>query len=110
MAKAPEKAVEALKAEAVGVRHADGSSTVPLVTDSETVEILVPPVTEWYEGAVEHLRAGRITEWIKLAVEPDELLKWNSVRKRYRHLDAFLAAWTGATGEDAGESTGSSDS
>jgi len=111
MSEAPEKAVEAAKAEAVGKRLEDGSVLVPLTTDEGTVEILVPPPALWFEGAVEHLSAGRISEWVKLAVEDRESLDlWNSRRKRYKNLDDFLTAWSKATGESPGESQGSSTS
>jgi hypothetical protein len=112
MTKAPENekdAAQAVKAEAVGKRLEDGSTLVPLTTDEGTVEILLPPPALWYEGAVEHLSAGRISEWVKLAVEDQESVDlWNSRRKRYRDLDAFLTAWSNATGENPGESSGSS--
>jgi hypothetical protein len=100
----------AVKAEAKAVRREDGSTVVPLVTDDGTVlDIIVPAPAEWYEGAVEALTAGRISEWVKLAVEDsDSRIRWDSVRKRYRQLDAFLTAWTKATGESPGESPGSS--
>jgi hypothetical protein len=39
---------------------------------------------------VEALRAGQVSEWAKLALERDALDLWNSVRKRYRDLDAFI--------------------
>lgn len=104
---APEKALAAVKAE--GKRQADGSVIVPLVTDEGTVDITVPPPALWYEGAVDALQAGQITKWVELAVEdPLSIAAWRSVRKRYRDLDAFLTAWVGASGEDPGESQGSS--
>lgn len=114
MSQAPDKkakATEAVKAEAVGQRRDDGTIVVPLVVDGKVLDIVVPPPTEWFEGAVEALSAGRISDWVKLAVDdPDSLVRWDSVRKRYRHLDAFLTAWTKATGEAPGESSGSSTS
>lgn len=111
--KAPEeKALSAVKAEAKGKRLEDGSTVVPLVTDDGTVlDILMPPPSDWFEGAVEALSAGKVSEWVRLAVEDEESLqRWASVRKRYRQLDAFLTAWTEATGESPGESQGSSGS
>lgn len=100
---------ETVKAEAVGKRLEDGSTVVPLTTDEGTVDILVPPPAMWWEGAVEHLTAGRINEWVQLAVDDQESKDlWNSRRKRYRDLDGFLSAWSGATGETPGESSGSS--
>jgi hypothetical protein len=115
MAEAPEKkaeaAVEAAKAEALGRRQEDGSVVVPLVTDEGTVEVTLAHPTLWYEGAVQHLTAGRITEWVRLAVADEESrVRYDSVRKRYRDLDNFLTAWSQATGETPGESQGSSDS
>ena len=107
--KAPEQDVAAIKAEAVGKRQTDGSTIVPLITDGGSADIVVPPPSMWYEGAVEALTAGRISEWVKLAVEDQESIdRWNGLRKRYRDLDAFLTAWTKATGESPGESSGSS--
>ena len=104
-----DKALAAVKAEAIGKRLEDGSTLVPLVTDAGTVEIHVLAPALWFEGAVEHLTAGRISEWVKLAVDdPESIVRWNSLKKRYRDLDAFLTAWTNATGESPGESEGSS--
>lgn len=111
--KAPEeKALASVKAEAKGKRLEDGTVIVPLVTDDGTVlDILMPPPSDWFEGAVEALSAGKVSEWVRLAVEDEESLqRWASVRKRYRQLDAFLTAWTEATGESPGESQGSSTS
>ena len=103
-----QKALDAAKAEATGKRLEDGSVVVPLVTDEGTVDILIPSPAMWYEGAVEALRSGRISDWVTLAVDDVETLTaWRSVRKRYRDLDAFLTAWSQATGERAGESPGS---
>jgi hypothetical protein len=107
--KAPEqKALDVLQAEAKGRRLEDGSTIVPLITDGGSHEITVPPPSLWYEGAVEALRDGQVSAWAKLALERDSLDLWNSLRKRYRDLDAFIGAWTRATGEDPGESQGSS--
>lgn len=109
--KVSDDALTALKAEATAARQPDGSVRVPLVTDEATVEIHVAAPPEWFEGAVDALQAGRISEWIKLAVADRESLDlWNSVRKRYRDLDAFITAWSKATGESPGESQGSSTS
>jgi hypothetical protein len=108
--KAPEKALTQVQAEAKGRRLEDGSVVVPLITDDGSHEITVPPASLWYEGAVERLRAGQVSEWAKLALEGDALDLWNSVRKRYRDLDAFIAAWGRTSGEDPGESQGSSTS
>ena len=111
-AKAEEKALAAVMAEARGKRLEDGSTVVPLVADDGTVlDILMPPPSEWFEGAVEALTAGRVSEWVRLAVEDEESLqRWASIPKRYRQLDAFLTAWTEASGESPGESQGSSSS
>jgi hypothetical protein len=114
MPKAPENdapAVEAVKAEALARKLEDGSTVVPLVTDEGTADIAVAPPARWYEGAVEHLTAGRISEWVKLAAADEEsLVRWQGFRKRYCDLDAFLARWVAATGETPGESKGSSSS
>lgn len=101
-------ALAAVKAEATAHKLADGSVVVPLVTDDGTVEIAVPPAPLWYEGAVEHLVAGRVGRWMELSLEGDELVKWRSVRKRYRDLEGFVQRWSKATGETPGESQGSS--
>lgn len=103
------KALEAVKAEALAVRHEDGSTTVPLITDGGTVDITIPPPTMWFEGAVEALTRGQISAWVKLAVDdPEAIVAWDSLRKRYRDLDGFLERWSKATGESPGESSGSS--
>jgi hypothetical protein len=69
--KAPEeKALATVKAEAKGKRLEDGSTLVPLVTDDgQVLDILMPPPADWFEGAVEALSAGRVSEWVRLAVE-----------------------------------------
>ena len=97
----PLKAVEAeAKSDPAGV-------LVPLVTDEGTVDILVPPPGEWFEGAVEALTSGRIADWVGLALEGDELGKWRSTRKRYREINAFFEEWTRLSGEDPGKSPAS---
>lgn len=77
---------------------------VPLVTDDDSVDILVPPASEWFEGAVEALTSGRVSDWVELALEGEELSKWRATRKRYRHINQFFAEWSQRSGEDAGKS------
>jgi hypothetical protein len=98
----PLKAIEAdAKADPEGV-------VVPLVTDEGTVDILVPSPALWFEGAVEALTQGRVSDWIRLAVEdPKVLTAWDSKRKRYRDLSAFVKEWTRLSGEDPGKSPAS---
>ena len=98
----PLKAVEAdAKADGEGV-------VVPLVTDAGSVDILVPPPHLWFEGAVEALTQGRISEWVHLAVEdPDTLAAWDGTRKRYRDLSNFVEEWSRLTGEEPGKSPAS---
>jgi hypothetical protein len=103
--------VTAIKAVEAEADAAPEGVLVPLTTDEGTVEILIPPPSMWFEGAVDHLTAGRISEWVKLAVEDRESLDlWNSRRKRYRDLDAFLTAWSEAAGESPGKSQASAPS
>lgn len=98
------RAVEAdAKADPAGVK-------VPLVTDEGSVDILVPPPAMWFEGAVEALTQGRISEWVHLAVEDEDTLAvWDECRKRYRDLSNFVEEWSRLTGEEPGKS-GSSES
>lgn len=101
---------EALRAvEAEAKAPAEGV-LVPLVTDDQTVDILVPPASEWFEGAVEALTSGRIADWVDLALEGDELAKWRATRKRYRHINDFFGEWSKRSGEDAGKSPRSTSS
>ncbi|MCW2898493.1 MAG: hypothetical protein JWO67_758 [Streptosporangiaceae bacterium] len=103
------EALAAIKAE---VAAEPAGVTVPLVTDDGTVDILVPPPSMWFEGAVEALTQGRVSEWIRLAVEdPAMIAAWDSVpRKRYRDLNAFLEEWTRLSGESQGKSPASTPS
>lgn len=80
---------------------------VPLVTDDGTVDILVPHPSMWFEGAVEALTAGRTAEWVSLALDGDELAKWQSARKRYRDIDAFITEWMSRSGNEPGKSLAS---
>ena len=96
---------EALKAVEADAKAAPEGVVVPLTTDSGTIDILVPPPPMWFEGAAEALVQGRVSDWIHLAVEDEATLTaWDSVRKRYRDLEAFIDAWSKATGEDPGKS------
>jgi hypothetical protein len=64
----PLKAIEAdAKAEPEGV-------VVTLVTDDGTVDVLIPPPAMWFEGAVEALTQGKVSEWVHLAVEDEKVL------------------------------------
>lgn len=96
------RAVEAdAKADPEGV-------VVPLVTDAGTLNILMPPPQMWFEGAAEALVQGRVSDWVHLAVEDETTLAaWDATRKRYRDLEAFVNAWSEATGEDPGKSPSS---
>jgi hypothetical protein len=97
---------EALKAVEAEAKAPEEGVRVPLVTDDGEVEIVVPPANMWFEGAVEALTAGRVSEWIRLAVEdPETLADWDSLpRKRYRDLNAFLEEWTRLSGQNPGKS------
>jgi hypothetical protein len=98
------KAVEAEAAAAPeGVR-------VPLVTDEGSVDILVPRPSEWFEGALDALTAGRIPEWVDLAFDSDAKAIWLARKKRYRHINAFIAEMWRLLGEDPGKSEASADS
>lgn len=79
---------------------------VPLVTDDGEVDILVPPADMWFEGALEALTSGRVSDWIRLATDdPETHAAWASLpRKRYRDLNAFLERWTALSGESPGKS------
>ncbi|MGZ4621455.1 MAG: hypothetical protein ACXVGF_04800 [Blastococcus sp.] len=100
---------EALKAVEADAKADPEGVVVPLVTDSVTVDILVPPPHLWFEGAVEALTQGRISDWVHLAVEdPDVLAAWDSVpRKRYRDLNNFAEEWSRLAGENPGKSPAS---
>lgn len=101
----PLKAIEAdAKVDPEGV-------TVTLVTDEGSVDVLVPPPYLWFEGAVEALTQGRVSDWVHLAVEDSgTLAAWDGLRKRYRDLTAFVEEWTRLTGEDPGKSPASAPS
>jgi hypothetical protein len=76
--------------------------------DDESVDILVPPAHLWFEGAVEALTQGRISDWVHLAVEDeDALAAWDGTRKRYRDLSDFTERWAELTGNDLGKSPSS---
>lgn len=78
---------------------------VPLVTDEGSVDILIPPPAMWFEGAVEALVQGRVSDWVHLAVDdPDALAAWDARRKRYGQLEAFLDEWSKRSGENPGKS------
>jgi len=92
------EAVEAdAKADPAGV-------VVPLVTDDATDDILILPPADWFEGAVEALVQGRVSDWVRLAADPDAIVLWDSRRKRYGQLEAFLNEWTKRSGEAPGKS------
>ena len=95
----PLRALEAeAKADPEGV-------VVPLVTDEGSVDILIPPPAMWFEGAVEALVQGRVSDWVRLAVDdPDVIAAWDARRKRYRDLENFLDEWSKRSGEDPGKS------
>lgn len=101
--------LEAVKAEA---KAPEEGFLVPLVTDDGEVDILVPPAAMWFEGALDALIQGRVSDWINLATDdPETLAAWASLpRKRYRDLNAFLERWTAASGENPGKSPVSSPS
>jgi hypothetical protein len=101
----PLKAIEAdAKAEPEGV-------VVTLVTDDGDVDVLMPPPNMWFEGAVEALTQGKVSEWVHLAVEDAKVLAaWDAKRKRYRDLSAFVEEWTRLTGENPGKSPASAPS
>lgn len=93
------RAVEAdAKADPEGV-------VVPLVTDEHTDDILMLHPAMWFEGAVEALVAGRVTDFVHLAAHPDSIAVWDSrPRKRYGQLEAFLNEWNERSGETPGKS------
>lgn len=101
----PLKALEAdAKADPAGV-------TVTLSTDDGTVDVPMLHVSMWWEGAVEALTTGKISEWVHLACEDAAALQaWDSQRKRYRDLEAFVEAWSAASGENPGKSRSSASS
>ena len=98
--------LKALEAEAAAPEE---GVVVPLVTDDGEVDILVPPAAMWFEGAVDALTQGRVSDWLRLAVDdPKMLAAWDSLpRKRYRDLNAFLERWTELSGESPGKSPAS---
>lgn len=94
----PLDAVEAdAKADPEGV-------VVPLVTDDATDDILILPPAQWFEGAVEALVQGRVSDWVRLAADPEHIEVWESRRKRYGQLEAFLDEWSKRSGESPGKS------
>lgn len=100
---------EPLKALEAEASAPDEGVLVPLVTDDGSVDILIPPASMWFEGAVEALTGGRVSEWVRLAVEdPEMLAAWDSLpRKRYRDLNDFLEKWAELSGENPGKSAAS---
>lgn len=102
---------DALKAVEADATADPEGVVVPLVTDAGSINILIPPPPMWFEGAAEALVQGRISDWVHLAVEDEATLQaWDAVRKRYRDLEAFVDAWSAATGESPGKSGGSATS
>ena len=103
---------EALKAvEADAKADQDEGVVVRLETDGGTVDVPLLPKHMWFEGAVEALVQGRITDWVKLACEDqDALTAWDALRKRYRDLGNFVDEWTRLTGENPGKSEASGNS
>lgn len=77
---------------------------VPLVTDDGPIDILVPRPSEWFEGALEALEAGRIPQWVNLALDDETKLTWHARKKRYRHINTFIADMWRLLGEDPGKS------
>lgn len=97
-------ALEALEADATAPPE---GVLVPLVTDDGSVDILVPPSTNWFEGALEAMTGGQWSRWAELALEGESLTLWQATRKRYRDIDAFLVAWQKRAGQDVGKSSAS---
>jgi len=98
------EALEALEADAIAPPE---GVVVPLVTDDGSVDILVPPSSAWFEGALEAMAAGQWARWAELALEGDDLTLWKATRKRYRDIDAFLLEWQKRAGQDVGKSSAS---
>lgn len=98
----PLRAVDAAEADA----KADPEGVVvPLTTDDGTLEFLVPHPSMWFEGAVEALVQGRISDWVHHAIDDQAALDlWDSKRKRYGQLEAFLDEWSKRSGETPGKS------
>jgi len=95
---------EALRAVEAEAKADPEGVVVPLVTDESTDDILILPPAAWFEGAVEALVQGRVTDWVRLAADPDAIVVWDSRRKRYGQLEAFLDEWSKRSGETPGKS------
>jgi Na+/H+-translocating membrane pyrophosphatase len=102
---------EPLKAVEADAKADDEGVLVPLVTDAGTVDILIPPAHMWFEGAVDALVLGQVSNWVHLAVEDEETLAaWDGAKKRYRDLSAFTDKWAELSGNDLGKSPSSANS
>lgn len=74
-----------------------------------SLEITVPPASEWIVGALENLTPDVRTwgEWLRLAVGDEVYQEAMKIQPTYETLSRFIVEREEATGEDLGESSAS---
>lgn len=74
---------------------------------SGSVEITIPAILDWEDGALQAMVASAFSDWARLALSDEDYASWVSVRPTYRTITQLISDWEESTGEDAGEAQAS---
>lgn len=74
---------------------------VPLVTDSGSVALRIPPAGRWKTRATRALKEGDFDAWAEGALSPDDYSAWLEADPVNDDVNQFFAAWQERLNEDA---------